>query len=99
MRWGGKIANAHFLACIAVTDVLLSLTLAAILKTDSLIRTDSCQSSPPPLPPHLASYVTTSNFNDIDEGGTKLLSWLRFRYRSETNLLIPELVKIEAFLQ
>jgi hypothetical protein len=27
---------------------------------------------------------------------TKLRSWLRFRYRSETNLLIPELVKIEA---
>ncbi len=31
-----------------------------------------------------------------NEGGTKLRSWLRFRYRSETNLLIPELVKIEA---
>ncbi len=29
-------------------------------------------------------------------GGTKLRSCLRFRYRSETNLLIPELVKIEA---
>ncbi len=26
----------------------------------------------------------------------KLRSWLRFRYRSKTNLLIPELVKIEA---
>ncbi len=26
----------------------------------------------------------------------KLRSWLRFRYRSETNLLIPELIKIEA---
>jgi hypothetical protein len=51
MRWGGKIANAQFLACIAVTDVLLSLTLAAILKTDSLIRPDSCQSSPPLSPP------------------------------------------------
>ncbi len=27
---------------------------------------------------------------------TKLRSWLCFRYRGETNLLIPELVKIEA---
>jgi hypothetical protein len=28
--------------------------------------------------------------------GTKLRSWLRFLYQSKTNLLIPELVKIEA---
>ncbi len=31
-----------------------------------------------------------------NEGGTKLRSCLCFRYRSETNLLIPELVKIKA---
>jgi hypothetical protein len=31
-----------------------------------------------------------------NKGGTKLGSCLRFRYRSETNLLISELVKIEA---
>ncbi len=31
-----------------------------------------------------------------NEGGTKLPSWLCFRYQNETKLLIPELVKIEA---
>jgi hypothetical protein len=37
--------------------------------------------------------VLISNGNDIE---TKLRSWLRFRYQSETNLHIPELVKIKA---
>ena len=34
--------------------------------------------------------------SNVNEGGMKLRSWLRFRYRSKTNLLIPELAKIEA---
>jgi len=40
--------------------------------------------------------IGNSNGKYQNEGRTKLRSWLRFLYRIETNLLIPELVKIEA---